>query len=223
MEWERVKRGELQLPSAAEVEAFLARRLGWRRAGRTVLLWRFRVRHGTAWQLEGRQETRRDRKLLPYVRLALAGAPDAELPDPCGCGAVATPSGGLLDRSHYFWVCPVARAVVASVEAQLPAAQRWAGERGTSAAAPRQGSCPPPHAAAPPARTAAPAHLRRLPSCHQPPAPTPNTRGTVSRERRTRAAAPGRAAASRQGQVVWGVLCRCYIVRQIVYQNKTLD
>ena len=46
-----------------------------------------------------------------------------------------TPSGGLLDRSHHFWVCPVAREVVASVEAQLPAAQRplsrralWLGE-----------------------------------------------------------------------------------------------
>ena len=184
-EQERVKRGELQLPSAAEVEAFLARRLGWCHAGRTVLLCRFRVRHGTAWQLEAQQATRRDRKLLPYVRLALAGAPDAELPEadlaegeaslmallrrvwrvrwdnnykvtlwwlvqnglpvsarmpdagskPCGCGAGVNPSGGLLDRSHHFWVCPVAREVVASVVAQLPAAQRplsrralWLGE-----------------------------------------------------------------------------------------------
>ena len=39
------------------------------------------MRHGTAWQLEARQETPRDRNLLPFVRLALAGAPDAELPE----------------------------------------------------------------------------------------------------------------------------------------------
>ena len=47
-EQERVKRGELQLPSAAEVEAFLAHRLGWGRAGCTVSLCRFGVRHGLA-------------------------------------------------------------------------------------------------------------------------------------------------------------------------------
>ena len=47
----------------------------------------------------------------------------------CGCGVVVTPSGSLLDHSHHLWVCPVARAVVASVEAQLPAAQRPLSQR----------------------------------------------------------------------------------------------
>ena len=179
------QRGQLELPSTASVEAFVAQQLGWQRVGHPLLLARFRVRHGTAMQLEAQQETRRTDKLLPYVRLALAGSTDAavtaaelaagetsllgllrrawRLPwdnhlkvtlwrlvqdglpvqarmpgsgaEACGCGATATPAGGLLDRGHHFWVCPVARAVVASVEAQLPLEQRplprralWLGE-----------------------------------------------------------------------------------------------
>ena len=160
------QRSALQLPCAAEVEKYLACRLGWRRDNRAVSLAHFRVRHGTEWQLGSLQQQRSAEKLQPFVRQALTGTPAGPLPTsqlaagesqlaamfkrawrlpcdnkvketfwrlalnglptaqrqraqwPCGCG---TPGP---DRGHHCWTCPVARAVVASVEAQLPAASR---------------------------------------------------------------------------------------------------
>eukprot|EP00887_Chlorella_sp_A99_P001838 scaffold19.g1838.t1 len=161
------------LPGAAEVEAFLARRLGWMRGGQPVPLSGYRVRHGTAMLLAPAEAERRA-KMTSLVTLALAEAPVAEPPPGkveaglaslfgllgqawrvrwdnhyketlwhlalnglpvaarmagadavrCACGAAHEATGAPLGRAHHFWVCPVARAVVASLEAQLPLACR---------------------------------------------------------------------------------------------------
>ena len=61
-----------------------------------------------------------------YWRLVLNGlATSARLhvAQPCGvCGLAPGPHGQLHGRLHHFWECPVARAVVAAVQQQLPPA-----------------------------------------------------------------------------------------------------
>eukprot|EP00887_Chlorella_sp_A99_P007290 scaffold2.g7290.t1 len=65
------------LPGAAEVEAFLARRLGWLRGGQPVPLSGYRVRHGTAMLLVPAVAERRT-MMTSRMMLALAEALAAE-------------------------------------------------------------------------------------------------------------------------------------------------
>ena len=81
------------------------------------------------WRLGWENERRETLWRLSVNGVAAAGGHDVCLGGPCKCGWVGPPGDGGLSarkrafawRSHHFWSCPIARAVVSELLSALPA------------------------------------------------------------------------------------------------------